>query len=233
MGLNDFTVMNRLRALPIFVLADTSGSMQGEKILALNNALREMAASLRSADDIRGEFQMAVITFGGEGARVDQPLQDVASLKLHELCAGGKTPMGAAFDLVCDLVNDTSVVPSTAYTPAIVLVSDGIPTDIGVSSPGFNDYLNWTPLKRLQDTNERVSKCLRLAMGIGDDAQSEMLKAFVNNEGMPVFQAKNAADIQAFFKWVTMSSISRMRSINPDNTDSILPDDLMDIDLPY
>ena len=43
MGLNDFTIKNNVRALPVFILADTSGSMEGEKIQALNNALREMS----------------------------------------------------------------------------------------------------------------------------------------------------------------------------------------------
>ena len=38
MGLNSFTVMKE-RTLPIFILADTSGSMAGEKIAAVNRAI--------------------------------------------------------------------------------------------------------------------------------------------------------------------------------------------------
>ena len=66
MGLNDFTIKNNVRALPVFILADTSGSMDGEKIQALNNALREMVTSLKSVEDIRGEFKVGIITFGGD-----------------------------------------------------------------------------------------------------------------------------------------------------------------------
>ena len=41
MGLNDFSITKE-RALPIFILADTSGSMEGEKIQAVNRAIQEM-----------------------------------------------------------------------------------------------------------------------------------------------------------------------------------------------
>ena len=45
MGLNSY-VAREPRALPIFILADTSGSMRGEKINELNLALREMLTAL-------------------------------------------------------------------------------------------------------------------------------------------------------------------------------------------
>ena len=64
MGLNSY-VAREPRPLPIFILADTSGSMRGEKINELNLALREMLNALNAADDIRGKFQLSVIAFGG------------------------------------------------------------------------------------------------------------------------------------------------------------------------
>ena len=51
MGLNSY-VAREPRALPIFILADTSGSMRGEKINELNLALREMLTALNDVDDI-------------------------------------------------------------------------------------------------------------------------------------------------------------------------------------
>ena len=65
MGLNNF-VAREPRALPIFILADASGSMRGEKINELNLALREMLNVLNNVDDIRGKFQLCVISVGGE-----------------------------------------------------------------------------------------------------------------------------------------------------------------------
>ena len=231
MGLNDFTIKNNVRALPVFILADTSGSMEGEKIQALNNALREMVSSLSSVEDIRGEFKVSIITFGGD-VMLHQELENVDKIQLTELTARGNTPMGSAISLVSELINDKSIVPSTAYTPTIVLVSDGMPTDIRVEDATFDDYINWEPIVQLQSNENRASKCLRLAMGIGADADNDMLKAFVNNSFIPVFKSKDAAGIQSFFKWVTMSTVSRMTSANPNNTDSILPDELIEEDLP-
>ena len=71
MGLNDFTITKE-RALPIFILADTSGSMKGEKIQAVNLAVRDMIATLRNVNDIRGVFKISIITFGGDKVIVQQ-----------------------------------------------------------------------------------------------------------------------------------------------------------------
>ena len=62
MALKNF-VAREPRPLPIFILADTSGSMRGEKIDELNLALREMINALNDADDIRGKFQLSIIAF--------------------------------------------------------------------------------------------------------------------------------------------------------------------------
>ena len=71
MGLNDFTITKE-RALPIFILADTSGSMKGEKIQVVNLAVRDMIATLRNVNDIRGVFKISIITFGGDKDIVQQ-----------------------------------------------------------------------------------------------------------------------------------------------------------------
>ena len=114
MGLDKF-VAREPRPLPIFVLADTSGSMRGEKINELNLALREMVNALNSADDIRGKFQLSVIAFGGN-VRIIQPLADISEITLSELTASGNTPMGQTFEVVKEMIEDKDVVSSRAYT---------------------------------------------------------------------------------------------------------------------
>ena len=216
MSLNEF-ISKEPRALPIFILADKSGSMSGEKISELNLALREMLNSLRNVDDIRGKFQLSVIGFGGN-VDVVQPLADIEGIILQELSADGETPMGEAFSTVTAMIEDKNVVSSRAYTPTIVLISDGQPTDF--YSNGRN-YLEWEPLQKLHSGN-RTAKCQRLAMGIGSDANFEMLKAFVKNPELPIVKARDASGISAFFRWVTMSTINRMNSVNPNET-SVMP----------
>ena len=86
-------------------MADTSGSMRGEKINELNLSIREMVNALKAMDDIRGKFQLCVISFGGE-VKVVQPLADLGNLALPELEAMGKTPMGQSFSIVKEMIED-------------------------------------------------------------------------------------------------------------------------------
>ena len=103
MGLNDFSITKE-RALPIFILADISGSMEGEKIQALNKAIQEMIVSLRYVNDIRGVFKVSIITFGGNSVTVQQYPTDVNDIDFEELEASGLTPMGEAISVVTELI---------------------------------------------------------------------------------------------------------------------------------
>lgn len=225
MGLNSY-IAREPRSLPIFILADTSGSMRGEKINELNLALREMLNALNAADDIRGKFQLAVIAFG-RNVELIQPLADIDGLSLSELSASGRTPMGQAFKTVTEMIEDREIVSSRAYTPTIVLISDGLPTDCSEEMCRRKNYFDWEPLKALH-SGERSSKCQRLALGIGEDADIEMLKAFVDHPDVPVIKARDASGITKFFRWVTMSTVARMQNVNPNDTGSIPP--VFDID---
>ena len=220
MGLNSY-VAKEPRALPIFVLADASGSMRGEKINELNLALREMLNALNNVDDIRGKFQLCVVSFGGD-VQVVQPLADIDGMMLPELTASGNTPMGEAFEVVKEMIEDRQVVSSRAYAPTIVLISDGIPTDCSEEIYNSKKYDNWEPLIGLH-SGERSSKSQRLALGIGADADYEMLKQYINNPEIPVIKANDASGITKFFKWVTMSTVARMNSVNPNVTSTVAP----------
>lgn len=225
MGLNSY-VAREPRPLPIFVLADTSGSMRGEKINELNLALREMLNTLNAADDIRGKFQLSVIAFGGD-VKVLQPLADIEGLILTELSAAGNTSMGQAFEMVREMIEDRNVVSSRAYTPTIVLISDGLPTDCTEEMYRRKNYFDWEPLVDLHN-GERSSKCQRMALGIGEDADIDMLKSFIDNPEIPVIKTKDASGITKFFRWVTMSTVARMTSINPNEISVVAP--MFDID---
>lgn len=220
MGLNDFTITKE-RALPIFVLADTSGSMDGEKIQAVNKAIHDMVNTLRNVDDIRGVFKISIITFGGEEVEVQQLPTDVRDVQLKELVAAGRTPMGQAIIEVTKLIENREIVKSSDYLPTVVLLSDGYPTDFpGNRDASLEQYLEWAPIKLMHE-GERCKKCMRVAMSVGAGTDMAMLKAFLNN-GTDPMMATDASDISKLFKWVTMSTISRMSSVNPDDIKSFL-----------
>lgn len=206
--------MNKLKAftsavarpLPVIVLADTSGSMsENGKIEALNTALNDMVTGFAEEEQGRAEIHVAVITFGGV-AQVHVDLVPAAKVILRPLDASGKTPMGGAFDLARGLVEDQQKIPGRAYTPAIVVVSDGQPTD------------EWEPALVRLLRSERAKKAQRFALGIGVDADVTVLRRFVSNPEGKVYGAADARQIKSFFRWVTMSVAIRSRSTTPDSS---------------
>ncbi len=220
MGFNDF-VLREPRVLPIFILADVSGSMAGEKINELNLSIREMVHTLNQVEDIRGKFQVSIITFGGD-VKVLQPLSDIDGLEIQELKAGGNTPMGKAFEVVASIIEDREQVPSSAYIPTIVLISDGLPTDCPEEICKNKNYLVWEPLAKLHK-GTRCAKAQRLALGIGIDADFDMLKDYVNCPEIPVIKATDISGITKFFQWVTMTTIVRINSVNPNEVATVAP----------
>ena len=90
----------------------------------------------------------------------------------------------------------------------VVLVSDGVPTD---SWEGKLDHF-------IQEG--RSAKCDRMALGIGPEAYEGMgratLERFVAGTEHKVFEAKDAGEIHNFFKFVTMSVVTRGLSQDPN-----------------
>jgi uncharacterized protein YegL len=206
----EFTVSSP-RPLPVILLADVSGSMATDgKIDALNAAVTEMLAAFAEEEDGRTEIHVAVVTFGGKASLhvAPKPAKDV---QWTPMLANGCTPLGAALDIVTNLIEDREKIPARAYRPTIVLVSDGLPND------------EWQgPLARLLGS-ERAQKAQRFALGIGAEADHDMLRAFLDNPEGRVFQAHEAREIRKFFRWVTMSVTSRSRSVKPNQAVEIDP----------
>jgi uncharacterized protein YegL len=214
--LKDFTTQ-AARPLPVILLADVSGSMSGAgKIQALNHAVREMLEAFQDESDLRAEIHVSVVTFGGQ-AGTHLPLGPARDASWSDLGASGGTPMGAAFTLARELVEDRRAIPSRAYRPTIVLVSDGQPTD------------DWqAPLQALLGS-ERGGKAFRMALAIGDDADHDVLQAFLADPEARVYRADEARQIRQFFQLVTMSVSSRSRSANPNSAPPVLSDDGWDL----
>ena len=213
--LKEFTVASA-RPLPVILMADLSGSMAADgKITALNSAVAEMQAAFAEENDAQAEIHMAVVTFGGAAA-LYLPLTPAAQVQWTPMQASGRTPMGAALDIVTDLIEDRERVPSRAYRPTVVLVSDGLPND------------EWKgPLNRFHQS-DRAGKAQRFALGIGTDADLDVLRHFLGDPEGRVFEAHEAREVRKFFRWVTMSVTARSRSGQPNLAVDVEPPDLDD-----
>ena len=203
------------RALPVFILLDVSGSMSGEKIETVNVALKEMINSFKKIENPKGIIELCLLTFGGNKVEVIKPLSKITDQDSYTLSASGSTPMGMAFEKVAEMIEDKDIVSSRAYTPTIVLISDGNPTDYNASGKSIEEIMTWESLNKVH-SGTRSSKAIKLAMGIGSDVDINILKAFINNNEIPVISAKDNNTISKFFEWVTMSVSVRSVSSNPN-----------------
>lgn len=219
-NLNDI-IIQKARPLPVIILADTSGSMASDnKIGVLNTAVRELIDSLKEENSLRAKIYFSVITFG-EDVKPHINFTKVNDISWIDLEAGGLTPMGEAFEITKSILANKTIIPSRSYAPTIVLLSDGVPTD------------RWEePLKEFL-LSPRASKAFRIAMSIGAGSEGvSVLKRFLGDSDLGVFEAAQARDIKNFFRFVSMSVSQRAKSLNPnqpvtaqfDNSDENLDD---------
>jgi uncharacterized protein YegL len=84
-----------MRRLPVYILLDTSGSMNGEPIEAVKNGVQVMISSLRQNPQAIETAFLSVITFDSVATQVI-PLTDLASFQMVDIRATGTTALGDA-----------------------------------------------------------------------------------------------------------------------------------------
>ncbi len=189
------------KPLPVVLLLDVSSSMSGDKIDNLNKAVKKMLDTFAQEEKMETEILVSVITFGNQ-VELQVPYTKASHVQWQGLQANGMTPMGTALKMAKAMIEDKETTPSRAYRPTIVLVSDGQPND------------SWE--RPLEDfiSEGRSSKCDRMAMAIGRDADETVLKRFIEGTPHDLFYAENAGQLHEFFQRVTMSVTMRTQSKN-------------------
>jgi uncharacterized protein YegL len=114
------------------------------------------------------------------------------------------TPLGTALQMAKAMIEDKDIVPSRAYRPTVVLVSDGGPNDAWEKP--LNEFIS----------DGRSEKCDRMAMAIGAGADETVLGKFIEGTPNRLFYAENAKQLRDFFKFVTMSVTIRTKSQTPN-----------------
>lgn len=184
------------KCMPVVLLLDVSGSMDGDKIYRLYDAVKTMISTFESHS--RKEeivYKVAIITFGSQVKCHTRYTEAKYLNNLQRFEASGRTPLGTALKMAKDMVEDRDETKSLWYKPAIILVSDGVPTD------------DWkTPKSDFVD-NGRSAKSQRISVAVGNDADEDMLKSFVSKPEF-FFKADDASKIVAVFEKVTMSVVS-------------------------
>jgi uncharacterized protein YegL len=206
------------RPLHFFILADCSGSMKVDgKMQALNFAIASMLPHLATWENEQEQAQVLVraIAFADEAQwHIADPLP-VAGGRWRPLrhVEKGLTFMGAAFRLVAEALQPGRL-ETRALRPAILLITDGRPTDPAEFEAGLRVLMS-TPAGR---------GAIRLAVAIGRSANSEYLSRFIDDPAVPVLVADSVEQIT--LRMMTASlAVSRFSQVGADR--SVIAGDLI------
>ena len=206
------------RMCPVIFLLDTSGSMDGAPIGAVNAAIEGVLPELISMNDSNSdnEIKVAIMSFDyGATWITGDELVSPADLKTswHDLNANGLTAMGAAFKELNQKLSVSHGFMNRAtgsVAPVLFLLSDGEPTD---------DYQsNLNILKQ----NAWYQVAARVAIGYGE-SNDDVLREFTGNKET-VLHTDKPEDLKKMIRFVAITS-SRVAStgagaITPDTDDS-------------
>ena len=193
------------RPLHFFWVVDCSGSMFGEKMGTVNNAIQEAVPEMQEAAEGNPNAQLLVRTlkFSSGASWVNPDPVKVEEFVWEDLVAIGVTDMGKAFEL---LAGELTIPPMSdrALPPVIVLLSDGRPTD------------NYKPALTKLLALPWGKKAVRIAISIGQDADNDVLAEFTGSPDL-VLQANNATALTKMIKWAsTVASVVSAPSSRPD-----------------
>ncbi|HUF39807.1 MAG TPA: VWA domain-containing protein [Anaerolineales bacterium] len=194
---------------PVVLCLDTSGSMKGEPVVQLNEALTQFAVELKDDALASLRVEVAVVTFGGAvralGVHADDRGEDtgfdagrcfttVDLFAPPELKAGGGTPMGEAVRKGLELLRARKEIYKQNdldyFRPWMFLITDGKPTDQWESA---------AEQARLEDSRKGL-----LFFGIGvEGAEMETLARF-SPENRPPMKLRGLA-FGELFQWLSRS----------------------------
>lgn len=124
-----------MRRLPVYFLLDTSGSMYGEPIQALNNALSGMINTLRSDPHALDSLWISIITFDLDVKEI-LPLTELVNFQLPEITCpqSGPTHTGRALELLYNKATNEIIKGSSEqkgdWKPLLFIFTDGKPSDL-------------------------------------------------------------------------------------------------------
>jgi len=186
---------------PCVLLLDTSGSMRGRPIEALNAGLVTFKDELVADSLAAKRVEVAVITFGP--VAVNNDFQIATQFEPTPLQAGGDTPMGAAILQAFDVLKARKELYKSNgvsyYRPWIFLLTDGAPTD------------SWSEAARRVREGEASKSFAFFAVGT-QDADFDTLKKISVRDPLRL----DGLRFRDLFQWLSSSMKSVSRSTPGD-----------------
>jgi uncharacterized protein YegL len=187
---------------PLVLVLDCSGSMKGDPIIALNTGLQTLETALRNDPTTSTRGRVLVIEFGGDDEVIHGEWQDAIDFSAPYLNAKGQTPTGAAISTALraiDVEKTRLKAAGISYKrPILMLLSDGDPTD------------DWESAAEECRKAESANKVTVFAIGIGDDAQRDVLGRFSSRGAVHI----KGLQFNELFVWLSASIKAISQTVN-------------------
>ena len=200
---NSFKTTGNAKLLVVIFVVDCSQTMAGERIQAVNAALREVKSTLQEIKVDNGlDLKIAIMSFTSN-ARWDLKLTDIDEVTLENLSTRpGLTEYGTAFHELNKVLCKEEYMKHTGKIapPAIMFLTDGEPTD---------DYQ-----ADLEDLlkNGWFANASRSAVLLGDaihnDKARNAVSRFVEDPDNDIVAADNSTVIMHKIKIATMHTVA-------------------------
>lgn len=192
--------------VPVCLVLDTSGSMEGDAINELNEGVRMFYDAIRDDETALYSAEISIVTFGGQA----QCEADFSTLEHQpnapQFGASGGTPMGEAMNTALDMLEQRKEEYRTSgvdyYQPWIVLMTDGYPN-------GSPAELSRAIDRTCDMINNR--KLTIFPIGIGNEADMNVLARFSPKRKPLKLQGLN---FREFFAWLS-KSVSKVSQSTP------------------
>lgn len=202
------------RRLPVYLLIDSSGSMHGEPIHAVNVGISSMLSALRQDPYALESVHISLITFDREIKEL-MPLTSLEEAQVNdiELPRSGATHLGEGIEFLVNKVEHNVVKSSVDekgdFRPMLFIMTDGSPSDLLV----FKESI-----PRLKACNFAEI----IACAAGPKANTDYLKLLTDN--VVVLDNMDSGAFSVFFKWVSDSITAGSMSAGVEGAlDNALP----------
>lgn len=161
---------------PIFFLIDTSGSMSGQPIEAVNTAMREAIPEVQKFTQENADVAVrySVLEFSTGAKWMNTTPGYVEDFKWIDLQASGLTALGEAYKMLNDKLSRKNgfLQEHANNAPIIILLTDGAPTDDAASGLALLKENKW------------FKQSIRIAMELPGSTHSTLVDFAGGEEGV-------------------------------------------------
>ncbi|HOG48708.1 MAG TPA: VWA domain-containing protein [Anaerolineae bacterium] len=200
------------RCLPVYLLLDTSSSMEGAPIQSVHEGLGQFQNETSRDQFARDVVKVGVITFASDAQLVTGGLVPIAEFQPPALVASGVTRLDLAFKvLVASMDRDVTrgVVGGQKgdFRPVVFVLTDGSPTN----EEGYTSDALWRPARDAVTNRPKgkLKPSLIVSVGCGPNVDDGTLKEI--STGTAFKMGTSQAAFAALFQYITASIVSSVQ----------------------